>query len=115
MCAIAPFERERPGVLALVIATALAAVLAASSVEAQGTAGRDTVARGKYMFGAAGGCACHTEKDRPVNSGGRKYDGPFGSVFSSNITPDRQTGIGDWTDDQIITAIRLGRGRTVSA
>jgi mono/diheme cytochrome c family protein len=30
-------------------------------------------------------------------------------VYSSNITPDRQTGIGGWTDDQIITAIRLGR------
>ena len=71
--------------------------------------GRDSVARGKYVFGAAGGCGCHTEKDRPVNSGGRKYDGPFGTVYSSNITPDRQTGIGGWTDDQIITAIRLGR------
>lgn len=67
------------------------------------------MARGKYVFGAAGGCGCHTEKDRPVNSGGRKYDGPFGTVYSTNITPDPQTGIGGWTDDQIITAIRLGR------
>jgi mono/diheme cytochrome c family protein len=67
------------------------------------------VGRGKYVFAAAGGCACHTEKDKPVNSGGRRYDGPFGSVYSTNITPDRQTGIGGWTDDQIITAIRLGR------
>ena len=68
----------------------------------------DLVARGKYVFGATGGCGCHTEKDRPVNSGGRKYDGPFGTVYSANITPDRQTGIGGWTDEQIITAIRLG-------
>lgn len=68
----------------------------------------DLVARGKYVFGAAGGCGCHTEKDRQVNSGGRKYDGPFGTVYSTNITPDRQTGIGTWTDDQIIAAIRLG-------
>jgi mono/diheme cytochrome c family protein len=30
-------------------------------------------------------------------------------VYSTNITPDRQTGIGSWSDDQIITAIRLGR------
>src|SRR5262245_5728751 len=109
MPAIAPFERGRSGVVSLAVATLLAAMLAVSSVEAQGTAGRDAVARGKYVFGAAGGCGCHTEKDQPVNSGGRKYDGPFGSVYSSNITPDRQTGIGDWTDDQIITAIRLGR------
>jgi mono/diheme cytochrome c family protein len=79
------------------------------SAWAQGPPGGDLVARGKYVFGAAGGCGCHTEKDRPVNSGGRKYDGPFGTVYSTNITPDRQTGIGGWTDDQIITAIRLGR------
>jgi mono/diheme cytochrome c family protein len=78
-------------------------------VFAQSPPGRDLVARGKYVFAATGGCGCHTEKDRPVNSGGRKYDGAWGTVYSTNITPDRQTGIGDWTDDQIITAIRLGR------
>jgi mono/diheme cytochrome c family protein len=70
---------------------------------------QDLVARGKYVFGAAGGCGCHTEKDRPVNSGGRRYDGPFGTVYSTNITPDSQTGIGGWTDEQIIAGIRLGR------
>jgi len=69
----------------------------------------DLMARGKYMFGAAGGCGCHTEPKGQLNAGGRKYDGPFGTVYSTNITPDRQTGIGAWTDDQIITAIRLGR------
>lgn len=69
----------------------------------------DLVARGKYIFGAAGGCGCHTEPKGILNAGGRKYDGPFGTVYSSNITPDRQTGIGAWTDEQIITAIRLGR------
>ena len=67
------------------------------------------VARGKYIFGATGGCGCHTNKKDPVNAGGHRYDGPFGTVYSSNITPDRTTGIGAWTDEQIITAIRLGR------
>jgi mono/diheme cytochrome c family protein len=81
----------------------------AAPASGQGGAAGDLIARGKYVFGATGGCGCHTEKDRPVNSGGRKYDGPFGTVYSSNITPDRQTGIGDWTDEQITTAIRLGR------
>jgi mono/diheme cytochrome c family protein len=94
-------------------ATALLGILvgglAVSPAGAQGPATSDPVARGKYVFGATGGCGCHTEKDRPLNSGGRKYEGPFGTVYSTNITPDRQTGIGGWTDDQIITAIRLGR------
>jgi mono/diheme cytochrome c family protein len=67
------------------------------------------VARGKYIFGATGGCGCHTESKGPVNAGGRKYDGPYGTVYSANITPDIKTGIGGWTDEQIIAAIRLGR------
>jgi len=67
------------------------------------------IARGKYVFGATGGCGCHTVPKQPVNAGGRKYDGPYGTVYSTNITPDRETGIGGWTDEQLITAIRLGR------
>ena len=70
------------------------------------------MARGKYIFGAAGGCGCHTEPKKTLNAGGRRYDGPFGTVYSRNITQDRQTGIGAWTDDEIIAAIRLGRRRT---
>jgi len=67
------------------------------------------IARGRYVFGATGGCGCHTVPKGQPNAGGRKYEGAFGTVHSSNITPDRQTGIGGWTDEQIITAIRLGR------
>src|SRR5262245_2318645 len=67
------------------------------------------VARGKAVFAAAAGCGCHTEPRGPVNAGGKKFSGPFGTVYAANITPDIQTGIGGWTDAQIITAIRLGR------
>ncbi len=71
---------------------------------------REQIARGKYIFGAAAGCGCHTlPKGGALNAGGRKYEGPFGTVYSSNITPDPETGIGKWTDEQIITAIRAGR------
>jgi mono/diheme cytochrome c family protein len=67
------------------------------------------IARGKYVFGATGGCGCHTVPKQAVNAGGRRHDGPFGTVYSTNITRDRETGIGAWTDDQVIAAIRLGR------
>jgi mono/diheme cytochrome c family protein len=77
--------------------------------EAHAQASPAEIARGKYVFGATGGCGCHTEPKGPVNAGGRRYDGPFGTVYATNITPDRQAGIGAWTDEQIITAIRLGR------
>jgi mono/diheme cytochrome c family protein len=76
---------------------------------AAGAATPEEIARGKYVFGAAGGCGCHTEKGQPVNAGGRRYDGPFGTVYGTNITPDTKTGIGGWTDAQIIDAIRSGR------
>ena len=85
----------------LFLMLAMASISAAQSQE--------EIVRGKYMFGAAAGCGCHTAPKQPLNSGGRKYDGPFGTVFSSNITPDSSTGIGKWTDEQIIAAIRSGR------
>jgi mono/diheme cytochrome c family protein len=96
---------------------AVVALVAAFVVAGSGGAGAqppvtaESVTRGRYIFGAAAGCGCHTEakKGAPLNAGGRKYEGPFGTVYSTNITPDRQTGIGTWTDAQIITAIRLGR------
>ena len=85
----------------------LLAWIPAAAAQAPPTAAE--VARGRYVFGATGGCGCHTAPKGPINAGGRRYDGPFGTVYATNITPDRQTGIGTWTDEQIIAAIRLGR------
>ncbi|HVQ74301.1 MAG TPA: cytochrome c [Candidatus Binatia bacterium] len=84
--------------------------LAAWSPRAEAASPAEIV-HGKYVFAATGGCGCHTEpgKERALNAGGRQFDGPFGTVYSTNITPDRDTGLGAWTDEQIITAIRLGR------
>ncbi len=87
----------------------LVTCLAAFSTGAAWAAGPADVTRGKYIFGAAGGCGCHTEPKGPANAGGRKYEGVFGTVYSTNISSDKQTGIGDWSDEQMITAIRLGR------
>ena len=92
--------------LALALLTSLASLPALALAQAPSAA---ELARGKYVFGATGGCGCHTVPKQPVNAGGRRYDGPFGTVYSSNITPDKETGIGGWTDEQIITATRLGR------
>ena len=92
--------RQLAAVAFLVLAAALPA--AAQS--------REQIARGKYIFGAAAGCGCHTlPKGGALNAGGRKYDGPFGTVYASNITPDPSNGIGKWTDAQVVTAIRSGR------
>jgi len=92
--------------MAPMVLLSIVLLMVASNAEAQT---REQIARGKYVFGAAAGCGCHTVQKQPLNAGGRKYDGPFGTVYSSNITPDPTTGIGKWTDEQIITATRSGR------
>jgi len=92
----------------LFVALLLGVLSLPATAAAQAPSAAD-IARGKYVFGATGGCGCHTVPKQPVNAGGRKYDGPYGTVYSSYITPDRETGIGGWTDEQLITAIRLGR------
>jgi mono/diheme cytochrome c family protein len=94
---------------ALLASLVLAASVSVLAPPAAAQASSQELLRGRYIFGAAGGCGCHTVKGQPANSGGRRYDGPFGTVFSTNITPDQKTGIGAWTDEQIITAIRSGR------
>jgi mono/diheme cytochrome c family protein len=75
------------------------------------------VDRGKEIFALAGGCGCHNMADGTVGSGGREIKTPFGTFYGTNITPDRETGIGDWSDEEIIAAIREGysRGKGVEA
>lgn len=68
----------------------------------------ELIARGKYVFAAAGGCGCHTAKDGELNAGGRELPVPFGVVYGTNITPDRETGIGAWSEEQFIASMRDG-------
>jgi mono/diheme cytochrome c family protein len=69
----------------------------------------ELVARGKYVFATAGGCGCHTPPDAVgLNAGGQKFVTLVGTIYSRNITPDPETGIGKWTDAQVASAIRRG-------
>ena len=69
---------------------------------------KELVAKGQYIFALAGGCACHTVPKGPLNAGGRAFPIPFGTVYSTNITQDKETGLGSWTDQQIRDAIVKG-------
>ncbi len=66
------------------------------------------VAKGQYIFSLAGGCACHTEPKGTPHTGGRAFPIPLGTVYSTNITQDKETGLGNWTDQQIRDAIVKG-------
>jgi mono/diheme cytochrome c family protein len=78
----------------------------------------DTAARGRYLLTGVIGCTdCHTPLDPQTGApmipdkyfaGGQPYEGPWGIVYAANITPDEQTGIGSWSDDQIKRVFREG-------
>ena len=70
-----------------------------------------TIARGEQMF-AAGDCAvCHTSEGGIPNAGGRALDTPFGKIYSTNLTPDPETGLGNWSFTAFERAMREGISR----
>jgi mono/diheme cytochrome c family protein len=76
---------------------------------AQSQGGNKTlVERGQYIFAVAGGCACHTVPRGTPYSGGRAFPIPFGTVYATNITPDNETGLGSWSDKEILNAMTTG-------
>ena len=67
--------------------------------------------RGEYVMKLAGCADCHTDtknKGQPL-AGGRTLKTPFGTFFSPNITMDKSTGIGDWTESQFLRAMQHGQ------
>lgn len=69
---------------------------------------KELVARGQYVFAVAGGCACHSEPKGTHNTGARAFPIPLGTVYSTNLTSDKETGLGGWSDQQIIDAMTKG-------
>jgi len=75
------------------------------------------VARGRYLVTVLGCSDCHTpgylygspDTTRLLSGSELGWRGPWGVSFAPNLTPDSTTGIGTWTEDQIVTAIRTGR------
>lgn len=61
---------------------------------------------------ALGNCnTCHTAPNGAAYSGGRAFPTPFGTIYSTNITPDRETGIGDWSEAAFRRALHEGVDR----
>ncbi|MEJ6023993.1 c-type cytochrome [Ramlibacter sp. PS4R-6] len=67
--------------------------------------------RGAYLARAGNCIACHTERGGAAFAGGRAIETPFGTVFSTNLTPDAQTGLGEWSSADFWRALHHGRSR----
>jgi mono/diheme cytochrome c family protein len=95
--------------LALCAALGPATLAHAGDIDSQSF---DQIERGRYLS-LVGDCgACHTLPGSGHQfAGGQILETPFGSLLSPNITPDRVTGIGAWTDEEFIDAMTKGTGR----
>lgn len=69
------------------------------------------IERGQYLARVGNCIACHSAKGAAPLAGGRRIDTPFGGVFSSNLTPDPETGLGRWTPDDFWQALHHGRSK----
>ncbi len=67
------------------------------------------VERGEYLAHAGDCVACHTASDDKPFAGGLEIESPLGTIVSSNITPDPDAGIGDYTRDEFAAALREGK------
>ncbi len=85
----------------------LLATLLAPAARAQNAT--DTVTRGEYLARVGDCIACHTAPEGHIFAGGRAMPTPFGTLYSSNITPDPETGIGKWTADDFYKTMHTGR------
>ena len=90
----------------------LALITAQSSVAAstpENATNAALIEKGLYLARAGDCIACHTNPGDPLFSGGRPMPTPFGTLYSTNITPDPETGIGKWTTDQFYRLMHTGR------
>jgi mono/diheme cytochrome c family protein len=75
---------------------------------AQAEPSAETIALGKALAEAADCASCHTADPAKPFAGGKRIDTPFGAIYSPNLTPDRDTGIGGWRDEDFRRALREG-------
>jgi len=106
-------QRPRSGLARLRVWLSAAALLAMShllaAAETTLAADAELVKQGEYLARAGDCTACHTSPGGALFAGGRPMPTPFGTLYSSNITPDPASGIGMWTADQFYTMMHTGR------
>src|ERR1700730_17805406 len=92
------------------LGTAIFFVASSSVTFAQDTQSFDRIERGRYLSVLSDCAACHTAPGGKPFAGGLALQTPFGKLVAPNITPDRETGIGNMTDDEFVAVLHEGRG-----
>lgn len=86
-------------------ATVSAAVLMLSQ---QSVAQDSAIERGEYLSHAGNCMTCHTREGGEPFAGGVAFETDFGTIYSTNITPDTTAGIGDWSEEDFVRAMHEG-------
>ena len=86
-----------------------ASPVAAVAQQAPAPDNASLLAKGEYLARAGDCIACHTAPEGKLFAGGLAMKTPFGTLYTSNITPDPQTGIGTWSSDQFYSMMHSGR------
>jgi mono/diheme cytochrome c family protein len=95
-----------------VTATALLGAATLMPAQAIDNQDFDLIQRGRYLTDMGDCGACHTlPGSGQLLAGGRPIETPFGLLLAPNITPDSETGIGAWTDDEVVNSLTKGTGR----
>lgn len=89
----------------------LPAAWATTVLPAHDTPGYTAIARGRYLARAGSCASCHTARNGEPFAGGHAVLTPFGSIYSTNITPDKDTGIGNWSEADFYRAMHDGLDR----
>jgi mono/diheme cytochrome c family protein len=100
-------RRSRVG-LATALAVATGGLLAVAPALFAREGSHAEIERGHYLTQAGDCAACHTAEGGQSFAGGRAVPTPFGVIYSTNITPDGSTGIGNWTSDEFYRAMHEG-------
>lgn len=108
---MAAYQVARKARIAAIMMGMLPLALARAAPAAPDQPNTSLIERGKYLADAGDCGACHTANGGQKLAGGRYMPTPFGPISTPNITPDKDTGIGSWTDDQFYRVFHEGIGK----
>jgi mono/diheme cytochrome c family protein len=103
-------QGRHPTMRTILAGLLLCTALATGDAHAQpkGEETPEDIARGKALTDAGDCASCHTADAAKPFAGGKRIDTPFGVIYAPNLTPDRETGLGAWSDDDFYSALRFG-------
>lgn len=99
---------KRSHLISLFMLSLSACSLSAAELTAQQ---KEQILHGAYLARAGDCVACHSTEGNPAFTGGLPMESPIGTMYSTNITPDPKTGIGDYTLEDFDNAVRKGKAK----